>query len=905
MIGATAPEAVRVEARLEEAEYDEMVTGGGRLRPVWGDFLGSVGPLDAETLGTLSQEAERLLRQNGVTYASASGSGGSGPDAARRPWVLDLIPLLLSGEEWAGIEAGVARRAHLLEAVAADLYGRQSALEAGALPPTLLFRDPAFLRPCQGIRPSGGVFLHVCAFDLARRPDGSWVVLAARTNTPSGAGYALENRAIISHLFPDSFRYCGARSLAPFFDAFSANLRPELPDGTAPTVVLLTPGPYSEAWFEHAFLARHLGLTLVQGEDLAVRDQRVYLKTLSGLKRVHGILRWLDDAFCDPLELRPDSALGVTGLLQAVRAGTVLVANALGTGVLDSAALQACLPALETVLAPTPVGVGAALPQVPTHWCGTAEGLARACEHLDRMVVKPAHRGVTVVGSRGEPVFGHALTRADRTDLLTRLRARPGDFVVQEAVRLSTVPVWTGRQLEPRPVVLRVIAARAGDDYVVMPGGLTRFATRADHPVVSMRSGGGSKDCWILRRRDERGARAFGPTQPEPEDDPAAEAEPPALRVGRAAAAPCAPAGQGYAVITDLPSRVADGLFWVGRYAERGEASLRLLTAAFRRLLPDHDRTALIQEPVFVLMAGLHMVPIDLADAAALPNRTVRTALLTAVFGAEHPNSLRADILRLERAAHAVRDRFGPDIWRVLAQIDRLSERPPEQPSGAALLLRLEDLRTAFAALAGLKQESLPRGLAWRFVDMGQRLERAINTVEWLQLLPPLSPTRGPSGRRRRRLPPCAPTGRKPTPQADSGAITDTLLELTDSLHARFAAPVRPDGVAVSPAAAALLTDADNPRSVRFQLDRLGGHLRRLPGAGHGCPEARRDEGREDSAAGDPAALVARAIALLEPAAAGPPQSAAEALAALAAHLPALSERLTEAYFSHVRTRPT
>jgi len=885
--GGEGPVAESVEARLEAAVFDEMVTGGGRLRPVWRDFLGSFGPLDAEALGPLSQEAERLLRQNGVTYASASGSGADGTEAARRPWVLDLIPLLLSGEEWAEIEAGVIQRARLLDAVAADLYGRQAALHAGLVPPSLLFQDPAYLRPCHGIRPPGDVFLHICAFDLARRPDGRWVVLAERTNTPSGAGYALENRTIISHLIPDSFRYCGARSLTPFFDRLASSLCPTLPDGAVPTVVLLTPGPYSEAWFEHAFLARHLGLTLVQGEDLTVRDQRVYLKTLSGLKRVHGILRWLDDSFCDPLELRPESALGVTGLVQAVRAGTVTVANGLGSGVLESTGLQAFLPKLARFLLGSPLS----LAQVATHWCGRESGLAMALENLDHVVVKPAYRSVRRGGAPMQPVFGRSLDRAERAGLLADLRDRPDDFAVQETIRLSTVPVWTGRRLEPRPVVLRVIAARTGDGYVVMPGGLTRFSTASDDPVVSMRTGGGSKDCWVLRRRDERGGRAFGPAEPIDAQgnraSPSSEQRIPALNASTSAA---------FTTVTDLPSRVADGLFWVGRYAERGEASLRVLSAAFRRLLPDHDHVALVQEPVFVLMARLHMVPIDIADAAALPNRAVRTALLTAVFDADHPNSLRADIRRLQRAAHAVRDRFGPDIWRVLAQIDRLSERPPDQRSSAALLLRLDDLRTAFAALAGLKQESLPRGLAWRFVDMGQRLERAINTVDWLRHLP-LPALDGAAGLRSQRTQTRRRTA-TPPPRTDPVAVTETLLTLADSLHARAAAPNRPD--APPPATHALLTDADNPRSVRFQLDRLANHLKYLPRPAEARTEDRRHDDDDDD---DLVILLRTVVALLEPAV-GPPDHAAPALVAIADHLPALSERLTEAYFSHVRTRP-
>ncbi|WP_244433538.1 circularly permuted type 2 ATP-grasp protein, partial [Azospirillum sp. B506] len=534
--------------------YDEMVNGQGRLRPHWQTFMSTLGPLDAEQMAQRWEEARRLLHQNGVTY-NIYGD----PNGMERPWPLDMMPLLLPAHEWKAIESGLIQRASLLNAILTDIYGAQTLTRYGRLPPSVIHADPGFRRAVHGIRVPNDVHLHFYAVDLARAPDGRWWVLSDRTQAPSGSGYALENRAVIAKVLPDSFRHCQVERLTGFFDIFKETLLSIAPrtggPGRLPRVVLLTPGPYNETYFEHVYLARYLGLTLVEGADLTVRDRTVYLKTLSGLEQVDVILRRLDADFADPLEMRADSSLGVAGLIEAVRSGNVVMANALGSGLMESMAMKSSLPTLCRHL----LGEELRLPGVASWWCGNDAERAYVIDHLGGLVVKPAFPSLSF-----EPIFGAQLSAAERSALVERIKRRPWYFVAQEQMALSTAPVWQDGRLQPRPLVLRVfLCATPSGGYAVMPGGLTRVSSESGRLVVSMQSGGGSKDTWILapRRADVTS------TQPRP----ALATEPTA-----SGARPSA---------NDLPSRVADGLYWLGRYAERAEGALRMVRATQSRLI--------------------------------------------------------------------------------------------------------------------------------------------------------------------------------------------------------------------------------------------------------------------------------------------------------------------------------
>ncbi|MFC7331803.1 circularly permuted type 2 ATP-grasp protein [Rhodocista pekingensis] len=820
--------------------WDEMVTGTGRLRPHWQGFFSAHGPFAPEVMGQRWEAARRLLFQNGVTY-NLYGDGGDA-QGHERPWPLDPIPLLLPAEEWRAIAAGVVQRARLLEAVLADHYGGQSLVRDGIIPAALLHADPGFLRACHGVEPPGGVRLALYAADLVRGGDGVWRVLASRTQSPTGAGYALENRVILSQTLPDAFRACNVDRLAPFFEALRDTLvqiapRASGPDGT-PRAVLLTPGPLNEAYFEHAYLARHLGLTLAEGADLTVRDQAVYLKTLSGLERVDVILRRVDDGFCDPLELRADSALGVPGLLEAVRAGSVAVANALGSGLTDSPALIPWMPALCRHL----LGEDLSLPDVPTLWAGEPGQRREMLETLERLSLRPAFSALP-----GRPVLGSELDRTRRAALAGRIDACPVRWVGQAIAPPSTVPVWRDGKVEAQPLVLRVFACATGADWTVMRGGLVRISADPRHPSVSLQEGAGAKDAWVVGSGPDTGGRRRNQVPEAGQREPAP-------------------------VSGSLPSRAADHLFWLGRYAERADARVRVLRAAAARLV-DEDRPGATEEllPLLRLMGWIGLVPTAIA---ALPPadsaRGIRQSIEIA-FDPANPGGLRAALDRLRRAAVGVRDRLPPELSRVLAQLDTLTA---DAPGGglAAAMLRLDDLATAMAALAGLEQDGMVRSPGWRFLVLGRRLERAIGIAAGL---------RG--------------TGLLTGSTAPHPALA-VLLELAASggeYRARF-----PAGLRVAPALSLLLAESDHPRSLLYQLDAVAAQLVSLPRAEteqEGRPPVETALGllhdllfqamRED-AGRDPAVL----LHLVE---------------RLDTALPQISDLISQAYFSHAFARAT
>jgi len=419
----------RLDTYLSDARrYDELLDGAGAVRPHWRPLIDALAGDGAESVRRGVDLARRLIVENGVTY-----NVYADPQGRDRPWVLDPLPLLLTAGEWREIEAGVIQRARLFDALLGDLYGPQRLLRDGTLPPQVPFGHPNFLWPCHGIVPSGGRWLQVYAVDISRSADGQWWALADRTQAPSGPGYALENRQIVSRVFPQLLNDVGVRSLNAFFIALRESLLSWAPERETPMAVVLTPGAFNETYFEHAYLARQLGLPLVEGHDLTVRDDGVYLKTLGGLRRVHSILRRLDDDFCDPVELRADSALGVPGLLGAVRAGKVIVANALGSGVLESAAWMGFIPAAAEQL----LGEKLLLPSVATWWCGEPAALGYVCENIDRLVIKPAYPN-----QHFDPVFARDLDAAARTALIERIQARPHAYVAQERLSFSQAPVW-------------------------------------------------------------------------------------------------------------------------------------------------------------------------------------------------------------------------------------------------------------------------------------------------------------------------------------------------------------------------------------------------------------------------------------------------------------------------------
>jgi uncharacterized circularly permuted ATP-grasp superfamily protein/uncharacterized alpha-E superfamily protein len=668
------------------APYDECFGQGGLSRPQWTGMIEAIERLGAARLNARWDEGRRIIREHGVTY-NVYGD----PQGRDRPWSLDPVPLILSAPEWRGLEAGLIQRSRLLNWVLRDLYlGTQRLIVDGFIPPELVYSNPGFLRPCHGLPVAGQVMLHLYGADLVRSASGQWMTFADRTQSASGTGYAHENRKVVSRVLPDEIREVSVRSLAPFFRSLRSFLETLAPGRREnPVMVLMTPGPLNATYFEHAYLARHLGIPLVEGADLTVRDLRVCLKTLEGLQPVDVILRRVDDSFCDPLELRTESVLGVPGLVQAARAGHVTIANALGSGLVESPAFLTFLPALCRHL----LNEDLLLPSVPTWWCGEAEGLRYVTSHLDRLVVKPAFGR-----RRGHSWFGHQLAAADKTRLLDLIASRPQDFVAQECVLPSSAPVWTPGGFERRSVLLRAYVATDGSEHAVLPGGLTRVAASVDDPMVSMQGGAGSKDTWILRSGED-------------DEEESAAAIPAHASTDRR--------------LTGLPSRAADSLFWLGRYTERFEQYLRVLRCVLGQLASDTSPESSDRDNrLGHLMAGIgFLLTTDPDDGPA----DLTGRILDWIYRFDGPGSIPDLMNRIRENAAAVRDRLSGDTWQILDRLVPQPEVPTTRRSIAHAHGMMQGLILNLAAFNGLAMENMTRGPGWRFLDSGRRLERGFS----------------------------------------------------------------------------------------------------------------------------------------------------------------------------------
>jgi uncharacterized circularly permuted ATP-grasp superfamily protein/uncharacterized alpha-E superfamily protein len=667
--------------------YDELSANGVTPRPHWAHLIESLQAIGSEELGRRWARAERRIRENGITY-NIYGD----PLGASRPWRIDIVPLLIPADEWRFIEAGIMQRAHLLNLLLEDLYGAQDLVAQGHFPAALLYANPAFLRPLVGVRVPAHSYLHMLAVDLARSPDGQWWVLADRSQAPSGSGYALENRTIVSDVLPDLFRTSNVLRLAPFFRAQREALT-NLAQLDNPRIVLLTPGPYNETYFEHSYIARYLGFTLVQGADLTVRNRRVHLKTVDGLEKVDVILRRVDDSFCDPLELRGDSLLGVPGLVDAIVAGNVKVANALGSGLIETAAIMPFLPGLSLQL----LGEKLKLPSVATWWCGQTSALDWVLNHLDSVVVKPAFPSLGM-----EPIFGAELPHAEKGNFAKQLRARPHEYVAQEQVALSTAPVWDNGCLNSRSVVLRTYVLNTGSGWIAIPGGLVRVA-EAEGSVVSMQRGGHSKDAWVLW---DGPVDTFSMLRPRN--------EPVELR----------------RVPRVVPSSVADNAFWLGRYVERAENIARVL----RAMIP---RVRRAEEAELVCLIRLHRC-LESRHSKLPRKRRPPTSveleqeMASLVTDGKRPDSLACILKEVSRIGGNIRERLSADMMSLLGQL----QDSIQIGNGTQFLeypAMLTDCLELLSAFSGMERENINRGLGWLFMTIGRRLERAIYLTRQLR----------------------------------------------------------------------------------------------------------------------------------------------------------------------------
>jgi uncharacterized circularly permuted ATP-grasp superfamily protein/uncharacterized alpha-E superfamily protein len=668
--------------------YNEASADGVTPRRHWSGLIDSLQEIGPEELGRRWGRAERRIRENGITYNIYND-----PQGATRPWKIDIVPFLIAADEWRVIEAGIIQRAQLLSLILEDLYGSQSLVSNGHFPPELLYANPAFLRSMVGVRVPAHSYLHTLAIDLARSPDGQWWVLSDRTQAPSGSGYALENRTIVSGVLPELFRNSNVQRLAPYFRAQREALT-ALAQCSNPRIVLLTPGPFNETYFEHSYMARYLGFTLVEGADLTVRDRCVFLKTVDGLEQVHVILRRVDDSFCDPLELRSDSLLGVPGLVDAVVAGNVKVANALGSGLIETAAIMPFLPGLSRLL----TGERLKLPSVATWWCGQPNALNWVLNNLDSVVIKPAFP------SRGiEPVFGGDLEPREKGKLARQLVERPYEYVAQEQIALSNAPVWDDGNLDSRSVVLRTYVLNTGNGWTAIPGGLVRVA-EAGGSVVSMQRGGHSKDAWVLW---DNPVDTFSMLRPRN--------EPVTLRRDAAG----------------VPSSVADNVFWLGRYVERAESVARIVRTLASRV----RHASPVEMGCLIRLHGCletRQSKLRKAQRKPITSQELELELISLISDPKRTDSLVSTLSEVSRVGGCVRERLSSDMVFLIGQLrDSIRSGP-----GAAFLeypAMLTGCLGLLSAFSGMERENINRGLGWLFMGIGRRLERAIYITRQLR----------------------------------------------------------------------------------------------------------------------------------------------------------------------------
>jgi len=760
-------------------QYDELFDAEGRIRPAWQPLAGWLRQLSQNDRLQAFDTVERLLRDNGVSFIAHDDRGNQS-----RLWQLDPLPFIIEQEEWSKLEAGLIQRAEILNRVMADIYGPQKLLGDGLIPPALVFSNPAFLRPCHDIEAPDGIYLHFVAFDLARSPSGDWWVLSDRTEAPNGTGFALENRVITSRAMGGLFSETNVVRVASFYRAFNESFLAQA-KSDHPLVTVLSPGSQRETYFEHAYLAQYLGYDVVVGQDLTVRDDQLFMKTVDDLRKVDLVVRRIESRQSDPLELDPDTAFGVPGLLQAARAKSVVMANSLGSGIVESDALMGFLPALSKHL----LGEELKLPSVATWWCGQEKARQHVLDNIDRLVVRHLAAPKSILAAETGGHFGPGIDAAERRDLADRINWQGHLYVGQELLGLSHVPVWQpdGR-ITSAPMTLRVYLAATKDGFIVMPGGLTRVITRGTSNILQTQPGDISKDTWVV--------------SPEPVETvtllPSADAPLILRRSSR-----------------DLPSRAADNLFWFGRYLERLQHAVRLLRALVSRVGGESrasGRRVSLQRALALLEAQRHITAARADRAIQGGPLGVARELSFVLFDKECSDGLVSLLDNVKRLAEELRERLSLDTWQLVTNLIQIGEERPvgfghDVRPAASLLNRMI---MQLAALNGMMMENMTRGLAWRFLDLGGRVERGWQTTRLLQAA-------------------------ELNNGSEELADLDLLLELADSVitySTRYKTRPR-----LGPLADLLLMDESNPRSLLYQLLRIEEHLAAIP------PEPKQDPG--------------------------------------------------------------
>ena len=779
--------ASKLAAPVKLGHYDELRDASGTLRKPWQTFFSYLGEAGIAGLPQSSETIERLIQQNGITYNVY----GDQQDQTR-PWSLNALPMLITPADWRGISTSLQQRAKLLNTILQDVYGEQRLIRGGYLPGALILGNPGYLRAMQGVKPLGGVYLHVVAFDIARGPDGRWWVIGQRTQTPSGLGYVLENRLTVSRVFPEAYREMRVQHVASSYKRLLESMTSaaaSIAEG-APRFALLTPGPYSETYFEHAYLARYLGLPLVEGADLAVRDDKLYLKTMHGLQRIHGLLRRLDDDFCDPLELRADSSLGVPGLLQAIRAGSVVMANALGTSFLESPAVQGFLPAISEYLLNEPLK----MPSLNTWWCGEIAAWQDISPDLHTQVIKPTY--ATNAATNFQPAIASLLNAEELEAWRKRIGSQPDIYTTQSYLPFSQAPTWQGDEISPRTAMLRVYAIASGDgEWQLLQGGMTRIATVDPH-IVSIQSGGSTLDTWVMTDQ-QVDTYSMLPNR---------------TRLPRWTATEQL-----------VSSRSAESLFWLGRYTERCELMVRLAKEALVLVSTNQQDSLPALNDAIGALGRLHgLIPEgtpSLTKSAAVFGRTLIAQLIQ-----KGARGLLDNLERLEFSLKAVRDRLPAEHAEIAQSMKqmllhntvhpalvgashaaktrtkRVSRAAPRNPIDTIEVLDVIGIQ--LVALVGFQSDRMTRDLGWHMLAAGRLIERLVNLSGMLVAFFTHAAVYTPRG-------------------------FETLLVLFDSSITYRTRYQRQQDI--SALMDLLVTDETNPRSINCILQALKGEIKHLP----------------------------------------------------------------------------
>ena len=755
--------SVLAEYRAGGSNFDEAVDAQGALRPGWQELFQHLGGLSFAEVERRVAQAQRQLEVDGLAFNPHDIRG------AARPWSLDAIPLVLQQRTWQRVAEGLEQRAKVADLLLLDLLGPQTLLHEKILPPDTLFGHPRYYPAYHSLVPRPKRHLHLYAADLARGEDGQWWVTADRTRCPFGLGYILENRLVCSRMLPSPFGKCNVQRLAPFFMTLQQSLR-DLAHRYRenPRIVIWSKGPKSRAYFEDAFLARYLGYALVEGDDLAVRDGKVMLKTLGGLLPVEVLLRRVEDQHCDPAELATDEGYGVSGLLEVIRNGHVSVGNSIGSGLAESPIFMAFMSNICRHF----LNQDLLLPSLATWWCGQTDALKYVLSHIDQLTIRRAYR------SEDEPPMQPQYMSVEaKARLIERIKAAPASYIGQEHVHRSTAPVWEDHRLQAWSLAIRAFLVSNGDSYATLPGALARMASDPRVLLHNMTSGEKSQDVWIVSDRPVNAVSLLNVANSQIE-----------LKRGGA----------------ELPSRVADNLFWLGRNLERCEQLARLIRIALQQLTSGEATDSDVASLTTACQQAKQLE--EVMDQLPSDRSLLARHLAHSVLNVDNSFSLRRVVSAAFGSAMKVRDRVALDSLRIISDLhDSFEETLSTGEASAADLVSLLDVAiTRLSAISGLACESMTRTQGWRFLDLGRRLERAMQAASTIRSLISLSANTD-----------------------DSARPLEYLLQICDSYMTyrnRYLANVQLPAVLDL-----LISDDTNPRSISFQLQLVHQHVEQLP----------------------------------------------------------------------------